>query len=414
MASSAPLRHFVARCIGRISYDRIVRSPGCLIFNTGQNCGFGSWTKPGSIFEEEMKAAVLREFNRPMAIEDLVLDNPGPNEVLVRTVASGLCHSELHWFSGEIPAELPFVAGHEAAGIVVKVGHNVTRVKPGDAVVTCISLFCGECEFCLSGRMALCRLKKEGRTDSSEPRLRRPNGEIVHQMFNLGAFAEQMLIPQNACTPIDPEMPLDRAALIGCAVVTGAGAVFHSCDLRPGESVAVIGCGGIGLSAVNAAKIAGAGRIVAVDPRPEKREMALRMGATDAVDAFAEGAAEQIKDLTKGGPNYTIEAVGRAESAQLAVDSLGRGGTAVIVGVMPPEAKVSLGYADLMDGKRLQACLMGDNRFPIDVPRLVDFYMRGMLDLDTLVAERITLDQINEGYNKLKTGKSARSVIVFD
>lgn len=361
-----------------------------------------------------MKAAVLHQFNQPLVIEDLVIDKPGPNEVLVRTVASGLCQSELHWFSGEIQAELPFVAGHEAAGIVEQVGGNVTRVKPGDAVVTCISQFCGQCEFCLSGHMALCRLKKEPRIDSSEPVLRRRNGEIVHQMFHLGAFAEQMLIPQSACVAINPEMPLDRAALLGCAVTTGSGAVFHSCNLRPGETVAVIGCGGIGLSAINAARIAGASRIVAVDPVPEKRDLAMKMGATHTVDAFAENAVEAVKEVTAGGPNYTIEAVGRVESAQLAVDAVGRGGTAVIVGVMPHDAKISLGYADLMDGKRIQACLMGDNRFPIDIPRLVDFYMRDMLDLDTLLAERIALEQINEGYDKLKTGTSARSVIVFN
>ncbi len=360
-----------------------------------------------------MKAAVLRAFNAPLEIEDLVVDNPGPNEVLVRTVASGLCQTEVHWFSGAIPLELPLVGGHEAAGVVEKVGSNVTRVKPGDAVVTSVSLFCGHCEFCLTGRMALCPLKASDRTDSPEPRLRRPNGEAVHQVF-LGAFAEQMLISENSCVAIDPEMPLDRAALIGCAVTTGAGAVFHSCDVRPGETVAVIGCGGIGLAAINAARIAGAGRIVAVDPVPEKRALAMKMGATDTVDAMGENPLEAIRELTAGGPHYTIEAAGRPQAAQLAVDAVGRGGTAVLVGVLPQDARVSLGFADLLSGKRVHGCVMGDNRFPIDVPRLIDFYKRGMLDLDTMLAEHISLDQINEGYDKLKSGASARSVIVFN
>lgn len=361
-----------------------------------------------------MKAAVLSEPDKPLVIEDVVLDNPGPDEVLVRTVASGLCHTELLWFSGKVEAPLPLVAGHEASGIVEKVGSNVTRVKPGDAVVTCVSVFCGKCAYCLTGRMALCVEKRNGRTHSSQPRMRRADGEAINQMFYLGAFAEQMLISENACIAIDPEMPMDRAALIGCAVTTGSGAVFHSCSLRPGESIAVIGCGGIGLSAVNAARIAGAGRIVAVDPVPEKRELALRLGATHVVDPLDEGAVELIKGMTGGGPDYTIEAAGRSESAQMAIEAVGRGGTAVIVGVMPEDFRVSLSLSDILDGKRVHACVMGDNRFPVDIPRLVDFYMRGMLDLDPLVAERITLDQINEGYEKLKTGTSTRSVIVFD
>ncbi|HEY6869445.1 MAG TPA: Zn-dependent alcohol dehydrogenase [Novosphingobium sp.] len=360
-----------------------------------------------------MKAAVLRAFNAPMEIEELVVDNPGPNEVLVRTVASGLCQTELHWFSGAIPLALPLVGGHEAAGIVERVGRNVTRVRPGDAVVTSVSLFCGHCEFCLTGRMALCPIKASDRTDSPAPRLRRPGGEPVQQVF-LGAFAEQMLIPENCCVAIDPDMPLDRAALIGCAVGTGAGAVFHSCDLRPGESVAVIGCGGIGLAAINAARIAGAGRIIAVDPVPEKRALAMKMGATDVVDAAGEDPAEAIRELTGGGPHYTIEAAGRPQAAQLAIDAVGRGGTAVLVGVLPQEARVSLGFADLLGGKRVHGCVMGDNRFPIDVPRLVAFYKRGLLDLDSMVAEHIALEQINEGYAKLRGGASARSVIVFD
>lgn len=360
-----------------------------------------------------MKAAVLREYNAPLVIEDLVVDNPGPNEVLVRTVASGLCHTELHWFSGDIPLNLPVVAGHEAAGIVEKVGSNVTRIKPGDAVITSVSLFCGQCEFCLSGRMALCPVKASDRTDSPEPRLRRRNGQPVTQVF-LGAFAEQMLIHANTCVVVEPDVPLNRAALIGCAVSTGAGAVFHSCDLRPGETVAVIGCGGIGLAAINAARIAGAGRIVAVDPVPEKRALALKMGATDTVDAAVENPAEAIRELTAGGPHYTIEAAGRPQAAQLAIDAVGRGGTAVLVGVLPQHARVSLGFSDLLSGKRVHGCVMGDNRFPVDIPRLVDFYKRGLLDLDSMVAEHISLDQINEGYEKMKQGGSARSVIVFD
>ena len=223
-----------------------------------------------------------------------------------------------------------------------------------------------------------------------------------------------MVVHEPACTAIDPEMPLDRASVIGCAVTTGAGAIFNACKLTPGETVAVVGCGGVGLAAVNAAKIAGAGRIIAADPMPEKRELALKLGATDVVDALAPDAAAQILELTKGGVDHAVEAVGRPASGELAVKSLRRGGTATILGMMPLNHSVGLAAMDLLSGKKLQGAIMGMNRFPVDMPRLVDFYMRGMLDLDSIIAERIPLSQINEGFEKMKQGHSARSVIVYD
>jgi S-(hydroxymethyl)glutathione dehydrogenase/alcohol dehydrogenase len=209
-------------------------------------------------------------------------------------------------------------------------------------------------------------------------------------------------------------MPLDRAAVIGCAVTTGAGTIFNACKVTPGETVAVVGCGGVGLATINAAKIAGAGRIIACDPLPEKRALAIKLGATDAIDPMADGAAAMIIEMTKGGVDHAIEAVGRPASASLAVAVLKRGGTATILGMMPPGERVSLGAFDLLGGKKLQGALMGGNRFPVDIPRLVDFYMRGLLDLDTIVAERISLAAINEGFEQMKKGDAARSVIVFD
>jgi S-(hydroxymethyl)glutathione dehydrogenase/alcohol dehydrogenase len=223
-----------------------------------------------------------------------------------------------------------------------------------------------------------------------------------------------MLIHEHACVKINPDMPLDRAAIIGCAVTTGAGTIFNACKVTPGETVAVVGCGGVGLATINAAKIAGAGRIIAADPIPEKRELALKLGATDVVDATADGAAAQIIEMTKGGVDHAIEAVGRSASAQLAVSVLRRGGTATILGMMPLTEKVGLGAMDLLSGKKLQGAIMGGNRFPVDIPRLVDFYIRGLLDLDSIIAERIPLSAINDGFDKMKKGDSARSVIVFD
>jgi S-(hydroxymethyl)glutathione dehydrogenase/alcohol dehydrogenase len=361
-----------------------------------------------------MKAAVLVEPNKPLVIEDLMISKPGPHEVLIRTAACGLCHSDLHFIEGAYPHPLPAVPGHEAAGIVEAVGSEVRTVKPGDAVVTCLSAYCGQCEFCVTGRMSLCLGGDTRRAPGAPARLSRSDGSAVNQMLNLSAFAEQMLIHEHACVKINPDMPLDRAAIIGCAVTTGAGTIFNACKVTPGETVVVVGCGGVGLATINAAKIAGAGRIIAADPIPEKRALAMKLGATDVIDATAEGAAATIIEMTKGGVDHAIEAVGRPASAQLAVNVLRRGGTATILGMMPLAEKVGLSAMDLLSGKKLQGAIMGGNRFPVDIPRLVDFYIRGLLDLDSIIAERIPLSAINDGFDKMKKGDSARSVIVFD
>jgi S-(hydroxymethyl)glutathione dehydrogenase / alcohol dehydrogenase len=361
-----------------------------------------------------MKAAVLVEPNKPLVIEELSISKPGPHEVLIRTAACGLCHSDLHFIEGAYPHPLPAIPGHEAAGIVEAVGSEVRTVKPGDAVVTCLSAYCGHCEFCVTGRMSLCLGGDTRRAPGDAPRITRADGSTVNQMLNLSAFAEQMLIHEHACVKINPDMPLDRAAIIGCAVTTGAGTIFNACKVTPGETVAVVGCGGVGLATINAAKIAGAGRIIAADPIPEKRALALKLGATDVIDATADGAAAQIVEMTKGGVDHAIEAVGRPASAQLAVSVLRRGGTATILGMMPLAEKVGLSAMDLLSGKKLQGAIMGGNRFPVDIPRLVDFYIRGLLDLDSIIAERIPLSAINDGFDKMKKGDSARSVIVFD
>ena len=360
-----------------------------------------------------MKAAVLIEPGKPLVIEEVMISNPGPHEVLIRTAACGLCHSDLHFIEGIYPHPLPAIPGHEAAGIVEAVGSEVRSVKVGDAVVTCLSAFCGTCEYCVSGRMALCLGTETRRQKGDAPRLTRPDGSAMNQMLNLSAYAEMMLIHENACVAINPDMPLDRAAVLGCAVTTGAGTIFNTCKVTPGETVAVVGCGGVGLATINAAKIAGAGRIIACDPIAEKRALAIKLGATDVIDPMADGAAASIIEMTKGGVDHAIEAVGRPASAALAVASLRRGGTATILGMMPLNERVSLGAFDLLQSKKLQGALMGGNRFPVDIPRLVDFYLRGLLDLDTIVSETIPLEKINEGFEQMKKGDAARSVITF-
>lgn len=361
-----------------------------------------------------MKAAVLIEAGKPLQIEQINIANPGPHEVLIRTAACGLCHSDLHFIEGAYPHPLPAIPGHEAAGIVEAVGSEVRTVKVGDAVVTCLSAFCGHCEYCVTGRMSLCLGGETRRKPGEAPRLTRPDGSIVNQMLNLSAYAEMMLVHEHACVSINPDMPLDRASVIGCAVTTGAGTIFNACKVTPGETVAVIGCGGVGLATINAAKIAGAGRIIAADPIPEKRALAMKLGATDTIDALADDAAAQIQELSKGGVDHAIEAVGRPASGELAVKSLKRGGTATILGMMPLSHQVGLSAMDLLSGKKLQGAIMGGNRFPVDIPRLVDFYMRGLLDLDSIISETIPLERINEGFDQMKRGDAARSVIIFD
>ncbi|WP_326524346.1 Zn-dependent alcohol dehydrogenase [Sphingomonas sp.] len=359
-----------------------------------------------------MKAAVLFEAKQPLSIEEVAVAAPGLHEVLIRTVAVGVCRSDLHFVDGAYPHAMPTIPGHEAAGVVEAVGSEVRSVAVGDHVVTCLSAFCGHCEFCVTGNMYLCLGGDTRRGKGEAPRLMLGDAPVA-QMLNLSAYAEQMLVHEHACVAIDRDMPLDRAALIGCAVTTGAGAVFNCCDLDPGETVAVVGCGGIGLAAVNAAKIAGAGRIIAIDPVPEKRALAEKLGATHSLDALSETVADEVVELTGGGVHHAIEAVGRPQSAATAVKVLRRGGTATILGMMPLAEKVGLSAMDLLSGKKLQGGLMGANRFPVDIPRLVDFYLRGLLDLDSIIAERIPLQRINHAFDELRKGDATRSVVTF-
>ncbi len=360
-----------------------------------------------------MKAAVLFEAKTPLRVEEVSVSKPAPHEVLIRTAAVGVCRSDLHFVDGAYPHAMPTIPGHEACGIVEQVGDEVRSVRVGDHVVTCLSAFCGHCEFCVTGRMSLCVDPSVRRPKGAAPRLMLGETPIA-QMLNLSAYAEQMLVHEHACVAIDPEMPMDRAALLGCAVTTGAGAVFNTTDVVPGETVCVVGCGGIGLAAVNAAKIAGAGKIIALDPVPEKRALAEKLGATHSIDAMLETAADEVVAISKGGVHHAIEAVGRPQSAATAVKVLRRGGTATILGMMPVSEQVGLSAIDLLAGKRLQGGLMGSNRFPVDIPRLVDFYMRGLLDLDAIIADRMPLTRINDAFDELRRGDTTRSVITFD
>ncbi|MBO9623035.1 MAG: Zn-dependent alcohol dehydrogenase [Sphingomonas sp.] len=360
-----------------------------------------------------MKAAVLFEASKPLQIEYVRVSAPAPREVLIRTAAVGVCRSDLHFVDGAFPHPMPTVPGHEAAGVVEAVGSDVAHLKPGDHVITFFTAFCGSCEMCVTGRPSLCVDSSTRRPQGAEPRLSLADGTPLAPFLNLSAFAELMLVHENACVAIDKAMPLDRAALLGCAVITGAGAIFNDSRVRPGESVAVIGAGGIGLAAINAAKIAGAGQIVAIDPMPEKRGLAMQLGATETLDPSSETIVKDVLARTNGGVHYAIEAVGRSNTAELAWNILRRGGTATILGMIAPGNSVSIPGPTFLTGKKIQGSLLGSTRFPIDMPRLVRMYLDGLLDLDTMVAERIGLEDVNSALQKLREGHSVRSVIQF-
>ena len=360
-----------------------------------------------------MKAAVLREVRKPLTIEEVQINKPGPREVLIRTVAAGVCHSDLHFVEGLYPYPLPAVIGHESAGIVEQVGSEVRSVKPGDHVITFLSAFCGRCEHCITGHLSRCVSPDTKREAGDEPRLVETHGPM-NQFLNLSSFAEMMLIHENACVSIRKDMPLDLAALIGCSVVTGYGAVTHTSGVRPGETVAVIGCGGIGLAAINAAAIAGAGRIIAIDMVGSKLNLARPFGATDVVNPKDGDPVAQVMELTKGGVHHAFEAVGLKQTAEQSFRMLARGGTANIIGMIPVGVHIELHGAEFLGEKRIQGSVMGSNRFPVDMPRLVDFYMAGKLKLDEMISQRVKLSQVNEALQELKSGELARSVIMFD
>lgn len=360
-----------------------------------------------------MKAAVFREVNVPMEIEEIQVSKPGPREVLVRTKAAGICHSDMHFYNGTYPGQVPMVLGHESAGVVEAVGSDVHYVKPGDHVITCLSVFCGHCEKCLTGHLSLCQEPEVNRSSEEEPRLAQ-NDHPLTQFAQLGSFAEMMLVHEHALVKIREDMPMDRAALIGCGVTTGVGSVIHTAAVEPGATVAVIGCGGIGLSCINGAAIAGASRIIAVDMVDFKLELARKFGATDVVNGKDGDAVAKVIEMTGGGVHYSFEAIGLKVTAEQAFQMLRLGGTATVIGMIPPGDMVSLHGVDFLFEKKIQGSMMGSNRFRVDMPRFVDFYLQGRLHLDDLVSNRIKLEDINEGMAALETGEIARSVIMFD
>lgn len=357
----------------------------------------------------------MRANHAPLELEEVQIDSPGPGEVRLRTAASGICHSDLHVMEGSLPVPPPCILGHEPAGVVEAVGEGVLDFAPGDHVIGCLTSWCGVCRFCTQGRPYLCPTQFAGRPPGTRPRLTSAAGDPIGQFANLSSFAERMLCPERSLVKIRDDMPLDRASLIGCGVTTGLGAVMNTVHVPAGASVAVIGCGGVGLSAIQGARIVGAGRIVAVDAQPWKFDLARKLGATDCIDATDGDPVAAVHGLTGGGADFAFECIGLVPTVQQAVAMTGRGGTTVLVGVVPLTQQVPILTADLtLQEKKITGSYMGSNRFRFDMPKYVDFYLDGRLDLDAMISSRIPLEEINEAFDRMRKGEAARQVVVFD
>ncbi|MDA1192212.1 MAG: Zn-dependent alcohol dehydrogenase [Candidatus Poribacteria bacterium] len=369
------------------------------------------------------RAAVLYDAPRPMAsamvVEELELDPPGVGEVVVKLAASGVCHSDYSVINGNIPHPLPVVLGHEGAGTVVEVGAGVRSVKSGDTAILTYVTPCGRCYFCTTGKPALCtthsRDTPPGTLLDGTCRLHKRDTRY-RQLTRLGTMSEYAVVSENAVVPIRPDTPLDKAALIGCAVTTGVGAVLNTAKVEAGSRIVVIGAGGVGLNVVQGARLVGASRIIVVDVVPSKLEYARKFGATDLVNAKECDPIQAVMDLTDGiGADYAFEAIGGARTIEQAFRMIRIAGTAVVIGIAEHDAEVRLPATMFPRGeRRLIGCYYGSSRMRVDMVKYLGLYRDGQLNLDALVTKTYTLDQVNEAFVDMQEGRNARGVIVFD
>jgi S-(hydroxymethyl)glutathione dehydrogenase / alcohol dehydrogenase len=364
-----------------------------------------------------VKAAVLRTVGAPISIEEIALEPPRANEVRVRIGAAGICHSDYHFVTGDLSTPLPAVLGHEGAGVVEEVGKDVTSVAPGDHVLFLWRTSCGRCALCQTGRPALCttglRARSSGLLEEGSSRLSRGD-ERIHHVLGISCFAEQAVTSERSVLKIPATVPMEIAALIGCAVMTGVGAVVNTAALRAGSSVLVIGAGGVGQCVVMAARLAGASTIVVADISTTKLAAATALGATHVVDTSSEDLVKAVRARTDGGVDYAFEVVGRPDTLGQAVRALRAGGTAVAVGLGKGDARVEVGINDLvLQEKTLKGSLYGSARPAADVPMLIDLWASGRLPLDQLVSRHYPLAKVNEAYAAMLAGEVARSVITF-
>ena len=365
-------------------------------------------------------AAVLYEANRPMVIEEVIVLPQQAGEVTVRMKAAGICHSDLHVIKGDLPMPCPIILGHEGAGIVEEVGPGVTSVQPGDHVIPIWRASCGRCEYCLNGKPALCdmgtAMRFTGTMPDGQTRFRNKQGDSIRHYAGVSTFSSLSTMPEAAVVKIDPDFPLWKAALIGCGVITGVGAVTHAAKVTPGASVAVYGCGGIGLNIIQGAKMVSAFPIIAVDKRANKEAHARQVGATHFVDADACDPIQAIKDLTGGrGVDYAFEAIGLPRPIEQAYDSVKKGGTCIVSGICRADARAAINVNQLVYAeKTLKGTLYGSTRPRVDLIHLMEMHRAGHLLLDELLTRTYPLDQINEAYEALEQGEVARSLILWD
>ncbi|KAB1950084.1 zinc-binding dehydrogenase [Brevibacterium linens] len=360
-----------------------------------------------------MKASLATAIGEKFSLHDVVIDDPVGREVLVDVKASGLCHSDLHLIDHDFGMPLPAVGGHEISGVVKSVGPGVTSMSVGDRVVACLITYCGACAECLSGRTTLCSNPSAvARKEGEKPRVSFSDGTEIAQSVSVGGFAEQVLVHENQLAVVNDEIPFPQAALLGCSVVTGAGAAINTAHVRPGETVAVIGTGGIGLNAISGARLCGAKNVIAIDILDSKLEAAKKFGATDVINSASTDPVEAVQELT-GGVDHAFEAIGLDVTQRQVQDMTRPGGTAYLIGIAPPGSTTpfdsSLG--DLFAQKRLHAVLMGSSNVKRDIALYADLYVQGRFELDHLVTQEISINEINEGYEQLLKGEVIRSVI---
>ncbi|MEE9274651.1 MAG: Zn-dependent alcohol dehydrogenase [bacterium] len=366
-----------------------------------------------------MKAAVFYEVGKPFVVEDIEVDPPREGEVMIKMAAAGVCHSDHHAMTGALPAPTPIVLGHEGAGVIEEVGPGVTSVKKGDHVVSVWRYSCGTCEFCLTARPALCpaglRLRTDGVLSDGTRRFHMGSQEVSH-FLGVSTFSSYSVASERSVLKIREDIPFDKAAVVSCAVITGVGAVINGAKVRPGESVAIFGAGGVGLNAVQGAALAGAEPIIAVDLVQSKLDLAKKFGATHAVNASDEDPVERIREITGGmGAHYAIEVIGLTEVIAQAFNCLRPGGTAVMVGITSPKDTVAIPTLSLVaQEKKLIGSIYGSSIPRFMIPRLFDLYMAGRLNLDDLLTRSYPIEQINEAYDALLNGEVARSVVTFD
>lgn len=365
------------------------------------------------------RAAVLTALDTPLEVAEVDLSPPRAGEVRIRLAASGVCHSDLSVQNGTLPGALPMVLGHEGAGVVVEVGEGVTNVRPGDHVVVSWVPQCGTCYFCARDQAELCEVGTAAMTTGGllDGTTRFSwKGNPLMQMASSGTFAEEAVIPAISAVKIPPDMPLQQAALIGCGVLTGVGAATNTARIRPGDTVAVVGCGGVGLNVIQGARIAGAERIIAVDMLASKLELARRFGATDTVNAAEGDPVSRVMELTaQRGADVAFEVIGLAPTIDQTINMTRRGGQAILVGVPRMDVMVNVPafFGVVLMEKTIKGCWYGSSNVHRDVPRLVELYKEGRLLLDELISRRISLDQVNEAFEALKTGEVARSLITY-